>query len=137
MTPCELDSCARIDLRKRLRVSERREQLRVCPDDLERETWGAFTSSCVQPPPTSVALEMLCLLMRNQELEIFKISLAVVTPWSRQELLDVGLLSLLLAHLGGFRLSGLKSGKCRCRESKFRKSNAIDVFSNGTARLDW
>lgn len=57
------------------------------------------TSCCVQPPATTVALEMLGLLMGDQELEIFEISFAVVAPWPRQELFDIGLLSLLLAHL--------------------------------------
>lgn len=77
---------------------------------------SARTSSCVEPPSTTVALEVLCLLMRDQELQIFKVSLAVVTPWSRQELLDIGLLSLLLAHLRDFVVGAELESDCRRRD---------------------
>lgn len=72
---------------------------------------GWPTSCSVQPTTATVAFEMLCLLMRDQELQVFEITFAlewsvgvrlesdvqlgehkltVVTPWALKELLDVG-----------------------------------------------
>jgi hypothetical protein len=70
----------------------------------------ARTSCCVQPPATAVALEVLGLLMRDEELQILKVSLAVVAPRARQELLHVGLLSLLLPHCYVSRVDGRVKG---------------------------
>lgn len=56
------------------------------------------TSGSVETTTTSVALEVLGLLMRDKELQILKVTLAVVAPWPRQDVLDIGVTALLLAH---------------------------------------
>lgn len=42
---------------------------------------------------------MLRLLMRDEDFEIVEVALAVVTPWSFEEVLNVGM-SSLLSHTG-------------------------------------
>ncbi len=42
---------------------------------------------------------MFGLLMVNQDFEVIKVAFAVVAPRSRQHLLDVGMMTLLLGHL--------------------------------------
>lgn len=55
---------------------------------------------------------MLRLLMVDQDLEIVEVALAVVTPWPRQYLFDIGVTSLLLRHDGAvYELSIMASFK--------------------------
>jgi len=37
--------------------------------------------------------------MVDQDLEVVKVAFAVVTPWSRQDLFNVGVVTLLLGHV--------------------------------------
>lgn len=74
------------------------------------------TSSRVKPLAASVAFEVFRLLVGDEELEIFKVAFAcierlaemderrssgltVVAPWTSEDVLDVGVAALLLAHL--------------------------------------
>jgi hypothetical protein len=59
------------------------------------------TSCSVETATTAVAFEMLGLLMRNEKLQIFKITFTVVTPRAMDDLLDVGVTAPFLAHLVG------------------------------------
>ena len=72
-----------------------------------------LTASRVKSPPTSLALEMLCLLMIDQDLQIIEVALTIVTPGSRNDLLDVWMLSLWLAH----RVFGRGDKYCRVDRS--------------------
>jgi hypothetical protein len=38
--------------------------------------------------------------MVNQNLEIIEVAFAIIAPWSRKDLLDVRVMTLLLGHLG-------------------------------------
>ena len=65
-------------------------------------------ASCgIQSSTTSFAFEMLCLLMRYENLKVIEIALAVVTPWSRKNLLYIRMTALLPGH---FR-DGLEVGR--------------------------
>lgn len=81
----------------------------------ERYNDGVHTSCSVQASSTAVAFEVLCLLMRNKELQILEVSLAIVAPRPRQQLLDVGVAALLLSHGGGSRWwIGIGTKQCLC-----------------------
>ena len=54
---------------------------------------------CVQSPATSFTLEVLCLLVVDQNLEIVEVAFAVVAPGSREDLFDVRVMALLLRHV--------------------------------------
>jgi hypothetical protein len=56
------------------------------------------TSSSIQPPSTSVTFEVFSLLMGDKDFEVIEISLAVITPWSREEFFKVWVTALLLHH---------------------------------------
>jgi len=43
-----------------------------------------------------VALVVLGLLVRNEDLQVVKVALAVVAPWARENFLEVGLVALFL-----------------------------------------
>ena len=58
-----------------------------------------LTTSRIQTSATAIAFEMLRLLMRDEDFEIVKVALAVVTPWPTEDFLNVGV-SSLLPHLG-------------------------------------
>lgn len=58
-----------------------------------------LTSRRIQSAAASVTLEVFGLLMGDENLQIIKVTLAVVTPRSSEDLLDVGILSLALAHV--------------------------------------
>lgn len=70
-----------------------------------------LTSCGIQPPATSFAFKMFRLLVRDEDLEIFEIALAIVAPWASEELLDGGTTSFL-AHGGEVK----SSRRCRRRE---------------------
>lgn len=56
------------------------------------------TAGRIEPSATSLALEVLSLLMIDEDLKIVEVSLTVVAPWPSQDLLDIRMLSLGLAH---------------------------------------
>lgn len=56
-----------------------------------------LTAGCVQAPPASVAFEVFRFLVRDQDLEIVKVALAVVAPRSSEELFQGGT-APFLAH---------------------------------------
>lgn len=56
-----------------------------------------LTSGGIQSASASVAFEVLGLLMQCKNLEVVEITLAVVAPWSFQDLVERGTTSLL-AH---------------------------------------
>lgn len=59
-----------------------------------------LTASCVQPARASLAFEVFCFLVVDKDLEVVEVALAVVAPGTCEELLDFGVLSLLLfAHV--------------------------------------
>ena len=59
---------------------------------------NAHTSSGIQSSTTPLAFEVLRLLMVNQDLQVVKVSLAIVAPGSGQNLLNVGMFALVLDH---------------------------------------
>lgn len=60
---------------------------------------GLTLTACrVKSSPTSLAFEVLSLLMIDEDFEIVKVSLTVVAPWPTKNLLDVRMLALGLAH---------------------------------------
>lgn len=58
------------------------------------------TTCSIQPPATSVAFEVLCLLVIDENLQIIKVALTIVAPRTRENLLNVGVVPLFLAHVG-------------------------------------
>jgi hypothetical protein len=60
-----------------------------------------FTSCCVQSAAASVTLEVFGFLMRDENLQIIEVTLTVVAPRPSEDLLDIGVLSLALAHVAG------------------------------------
>jgi len=59
------------------------------------------TSCRVQSATASVTLEVFGFLMRDENLQIIEVTLAVVAPRPSEDLLDIGVLSLALAHAAG------------------------------------
>ena len=55
-----------------------------------------LTAGGVEAPRASVTLEVFCLLVVDQDLEVIKVALAVVAPGPREEVIDLGVLALLL-----------------------------------------
>jgi len=58
--------------------------------------------------------------MIDQDLEIVKIALAVVAPWSRENFFNVGVIALLFCHFGNDHDTlgnVLESGACEKVES--------------------
>ena len=70
-----------------------------------------LTASRVESPPTSLALEMFRFLVIDQDLQIIEIALAIVAPGSSNDLLNVWMLSLWLAH-------GITRGDKQCRTDR-------------------
>lgn len=60
-----------------------------------------LTTRGIQPSATSFALEVLRLLMIDKHFLVIEIALAVVAPWPAENLLDIGMTTLLLAHSVG------------------------------------
>lgn len=58
-----------------------------------------LTSSCIQTTPASVAFEMLCLLVIDEDLEVVEVTFAIIAPWSRQDFFHIRMASFLLRHL--------------------------------------
>lgn len=70
------------------------------------------TSGSVQAAAAAVAFEVLCLLVGYQDLEVVKVALAVVAPWSLELLVD-GRESLpLFSHCEGTRCRREMVGVC-------------------------
>ena len=61
-------------------------------------SYSPHTTSRVEPSATSLALEVFGFLVVDKDLEIVKVPFAVIAPWSRKNLLDIGMLSLSFAH---------------------------------------
>ena len=57
-----------------------------------------LTASCVEPPPTSLALEMLRFLVVDEDLQIIEVALTVIAPRPRKDFFKIWMLSLGLAH---------------------------------------
>jgi hypothetical protein len=57
------------------------------------------TAGSVETTSAAVAFKVLRLLVRDQKLEILKVSFAVVAPGAREDVLDVGVGALLFSHL--------------------------------------
>jgi hypothetical protein len=49
-----------------------------------------LTSSSIQSAIAVVTLEMFCFLMRDEDLQVVKVTFAVIAPWALQELLERG-----------------------------------------------
>ena len=81
----------------------------MCQCELSRDKNRRLTSSGVQTTSTSVAFEVLGLLMIDENLQIVEITFAIITPWSRQDLFDIWMASLLLRHLVSYGADGLMS----------------------------
>ena len=56
------------------------------------------TTCRVQSSCTSLALEVFCLLMVDEDFEVVEIPLAVIAPGPSQDLLDVRVLALRFTH---------------------------------------
>jgi hypothetical protein len=65
----------------------------------QAEKRRVLTSSGIKPPTTSITLKVLCLLMRDENLQVIKITLTVITPGTSKDFLDVWMTTLLLSHL--------------------------------------
>ena len=64
---------------------------------------GLMLASCrIQSAAASVTLEVFGFLMGDENLQVIKVTLAVVAPRPSEDLLDVGVLSLALAHVAGW-----------------------------------
>ena len=57
-----------------------------------------LTASCVEPSPTSLALEMLRFLVVDQDLQIVEVALTVIAPRPCKDFFKIWMLSLGLAH---------------------------------------
>lgn len=52
---------------------------------------------------------MLSFLVIDQDFQVIKVALTVVTPWPLQDFLKVRMLSLVLSHVGGYTSGGKKA----------------------------
>ena len=41
---------------------------------------------------------MFCFLVIDENLQVIKVALTVITPWARQDFFQVGVIALLLSH---------------------------------------
>lgn len=57
------------------------------------------TSCGIQSATTSFAFEMFSFLVRDEDLQVIEITLTIIAPWPSQQLLNIGMTALLLAHL--------------------------------------
>jgi len=83
----------------------------VCQRKVLKDEDYLLTSSRVQATPTSVAFEVLGLLMVDEDLEVVEVTFTVVAPWSRQDFFHIGVASLLLRHLVACKLDTRPSTK--------------------------
>jgi len=67
--------------------------------------WWELTSSGVQAAIATITFEVLCFLVRDQNLEVVEVALAVVAPWTLQLFAEVGKAAFLVLrrHCGGDR----------------------------------
>jgi len=72
---------------------------------------GVRTSSRVQSSPTTVAFEMFGFLVRDENLQVVKVALAVVAPWSLELLVQVWVSLALLRHGGDWDWSSKRNSK--------------------------
>lgn len=56
------------------------------------------TACGIQPPSTSLALEVFGLLMVDEDLEVVKVPLAIIAPRPGESLFDVRVLALCFPH---------------------------------------
>lgn len=59
---------------------------------------SGLTASCIESATASLAFEVFCFLVIDQDLEIVEVALAVVAPGPRENLSQVGMITLLLRH---------------------------------------
>ena len=90
---------------------------KVLADELLVKKIIGRTSCGIQPPAASFAFEVLCLLVINENLEIVKVTLAVIAPWSRKDFFHVGMTALLLRHREG--VNSCLSYACKEEEPQF------------------
>lgn len=76
-----------------------------------------ITSCGVEAATAALAFEVLGLLVVDQDLEVVEVALAVVAPRTSKDLLDVGVISLLLAHVDGARDGRTIAGELGRREA--------------------
>lgn len=80
---------------------------------------------------------MLGLLVVDQDLEVVEVALAVVAPRAVEDLLDVGVVSLLLAHgVGAFGSWGSRSRELMRRKPAMR-SCRVARGADGGGRRAW
>ena len=75
----------------------------------------ALTAGCIESAAASLALEVFCFLVIDQDLEIVKVALAVVAPRPRENLRQVGVITLLLRHSAKVLDCGGKGWKSKIR----------------------
>ena len=75
-----------------------RQSFKVRQFEIELAGSGLRTACCIQPPRASFTLEVLCLLVIDQNLEVVKVALAVIAPRPGKSLFDVRVLALCFTH---------------------------------------
>jgi hypothetical protein len=60
-----------------------------------------LTSGSIQPSATSFALEVLRFLMIDEHFLVIEVAFTIVAPWPAENLINIGVAALLLAHAVG------------------------------------
>ena len=94
-----------------MKIQVSREHFKQIEDDLVLV--DRPTSSCVQSPPTSIALEMFGFLVRDQNLQIIEVALAIVTPRAAENFFEIRMTALFLTHGECGYTERLVLGKCK------------------------
>jgi hypothetical protein len=68
--------------------------------NLDLTIYLPLTSGGIQPSATSLALEVLRLLMIDEHFLVIEIAFAIIAPWSAENLVNIRVAALLLAHPG-------------------------------------
>lgn len=90
-----------------------------------------FTASRVQSPTASFTLEVFRLLVVEENFEVVKVALAIVTPRARENFLNGGRASFLLRHVGCSLSRGDRRGRMvLCAQS------TREISRNGRAQVD-
>jgi hypothetical protein len=66
--------------------------------NLDMTIYLLLASCGIQPSATSFAFEVLRLLMINEHFLVIKVAFAIIAPWPAENLINIGVAALLLAH---------------------------------------
>lgn len=85
----------------------------------------AETACCVKPSAASLAFEVLCLLVIDENLQVIEVAFTVIAPWSGEDFFHVGVVALLLRHGGGRREAMMERVWCLAVDETVKINNGM------------